>query len=1334
MTTRILSNDEYKIIQALTDLVNQSQNEKMMGARDFAKDVSKFKLELILLLNAAIPGHYSANLQATLGALKIWVETPKKYAELATIEAENGVGKLDTKNGTVIQYKCNRFVGDVFVKSGVADGYGYYGVGSAYNYPTYGNPAKVIYPVGANLLASKKYIPNMEIVNSTINGKMGDIIAFPVPSENDTAHVGIYLGNNIYISARLNHNNTAYGNQVSDGVEITRVPWGRYTGELKPVFRRFNDRRKQPPVIAPAVTISSVDTSEITFSTSYTLSNRSEFQLQDVPDIFGNPSSATELVTGVFQLQEDIRLQYSNDSFIQALESSPSQYSFSSKETVSEILDAYEAYDYTAAERSQIATNLSYFKTGFASLVDEELNSLGFTTAKGEAEYLRSKFTAAGIPITDQTTIDLIITGLDPSRFTPAQKTAITTALSTTPAPTAQQQNDWDIVQSMLGEVAQYLKNVPGTQGIIQALETTGQGVNLLQGLTGVVQNNPQTADKLRLALEYFAQQPGTLGDIGKGASLATAVYTVAQTSYNRLATGQELDSAQIAQTIGRVQSIGALDPQTASLLLRINNAATGIAAISRDLSAGQDFKAYQDLKTVAGAIFQGDDLIKVNGYLATFEQTYRTIQNTYNGLNDSGDLLSAGLSLLTDSTLFSLKDSMPGVSAVSSTYQVINNTIAAFNGESGAAEKAIASALKDPAIKQLIGTEGVNLVTSSNAIYNTIRDFTNWTQGLTGAGNALLNDVNGLAALNVFDKSTMGAIATATYGYKAVQSLVNATTTSSSVVRSTELASISAAAKGLAALRLFDAGTTATINTISNSADAVRLGLDFAKLPTFAGGVSLATSLSALLGIQDPLVNFSLNLANIALAPTPVGVIVFLYNFITNIFNSGVRYQTTLLQSRIDADGNGIAIDSAAIVDRYWSDWIGGHGHDWSKITYDVTHPDARLLNNVRYSIAVTTHVEWYSANDESYPIDVPDPSSYQLKIDANYKPIDPDTAPATGQISVTISPADASKYIAALGGSSGTISGTNTTQLKSIQPHLDAMTVTFSQGENNAWYYTYADINGDGAPDLVAVNLTSSGLKLPGDGTVKITLLDFDRNPLDTVYGHNSNNSDANLVEATRIIATKTPSTKVLLTRLIITNYWASHPENWGTGNDPMSIYRYLSQTDKLDTIVRDVQLRLQLKDNGANITAIVAQIQQLEASLGIVFNADAYRAANPQFATFDDLRVAESYIATGNSEGRLLNLDGLKLARYSSSSIDFSTAYVGNILTLQTLKYIASNPQYIKDYGSSIAKDGLNASQPGRSEDLLLLSEWHLYRRADINSIRVTKAKSFRRIRNC
>jgi hypothetical protein len=48
-------------------------------------------------------------------------------------------------------------------------------------------------------------------------------------------------------------------------------------------------------------------------------------------------------------------------------------------------------------------------------------------------------------------------------------------------------------------------------------------------------------------------------------------------------------------------------------------------------------------------------------------------------------------------------------------TYQVINNTIAAFNGESGAAEKAIATALKDPTIKQLIGTEGVNLVTSSN-------------------------------------------------------------------------------------------------------------------------------------------------------------------------------------------------------------------------------------------------------------------------------------------------------------------------------------------------------------------------------------------------------------------------------------------------------------------------------------------------------------------------------------------------------------------------------------------------------------------------------------------
>jgi hypothetical protein len=163
-------------------------------------------------------------------------------------------------------------------------------------------------------------------------------------------------------------------------------------------------------------------------------------------------------VDGVFLIEEEsLSGNQISAEFTQSLQSLSLQSEFSSKETVSEILDAYEAYDYTAAERSQIATNLSYFKTGFAALVDEELNSLGFTTAKGEAEYLRSKFTAAGIPITDQTTIDLIIAGLDPNRFTPAQKTAITTALSTTPAPTAQQQNDWDIVQSMLGEVAQYL-------------------------------------------------------------------------------------------------------------------------------------------------------------------------------------------------------------------------------------------------------------------------------------------------------------------------------------------------------------------------------------------------------------------------------------------------------------------------------------------------------------------------------------------------------------------------------------------------------------------------------------------------------------------------------------------------------------------------------------------------------------------------------------------------------------------------------------------------------------------------------------------------------------
>jgi NlpC/P60 family len=163
-----------------------------------------------------------------LRALEIWTNAPSRYAKSAALYGNESVIALKPDT-----FKCNRFVLDVFTESGAARGYSHEG-SEPFAYPTAGSNPFSHYLVSANTLYDRHSVSNMSSIDPR-KAKIGDIIAFPSRDEenpNISAHVGIYLGNGLYISA---HETTSrFGRQVSDGVEISSVPWGN-----SPRFKRF---------------------------------------------------------------------------------------------------------------------------------------------------------------------------------------------------------------------------------------------------------------------------------------------------------------------------------------------------------------------------------------------------------------------------------------------------------------------------------------------------------------------------------------------------------------------------------------------------------------------------------------------------------------------------------------------------------------------------------------------------------------------------------------------------------------------------------------------------------------------------------------------------------------------------------------------------------------------------------------------------------------------------------------------------------------------------------------------------------------------------------------
>jgi cell wall-associated NlpC family hydrolase len=232
MPQRYLNQKESEIYRALINLAQKALDENKPGATRFSQGIIEVASNLAEQIINANPGKYSPNLKATLQALEIWLKRPADYAYTAFIGARGLVVGLDpTDDGEKTgDFKCNRFVGDVFVDSGAAIAYSHSGSGG-HRYPTSGGNIYRQYPVSANNIYDKEYVPNMDVVNPRV-AKMGDIIAFPASAPGESAHVGIYLGKNFYISAHATK--SRYGGQVADGVEISEVKWSQ-----NPRFKRF---------------------------------------------------------------------------------------------------------------------------------------------------------------------------------------------------------------------------------------------------------------------------------------------------------------------------------------------------------------------------------------------------------------------------------------------------------------------------------------------------------------------------------------------------------------------------------------------------------------------------------------------------------------------------------------------------------------------------------------------------------------------------------------------------------------------------------------------------------------------------------------------------------------------------------------------------------------------------------------------------------------------------------------------------------------------------------------------------------------------------------------
>jgi NlpC/P60 family len=196
--------------ESLRRLANETSQSKDPNQKNFAKNL-KVVEQSVARVESIPRGQRTAGQQMALQALQTWSGNPNAFATTTTRPGRFGMGELSATDSNGSDLKCNRFVAEMAGEAG-------------FNFPVDGLNPFNRYARGADGIYNKG-IENSQQVNAK-NAKIGDVISFE-------GHVGIYLGNGLYVSARSS--NDYYGSQTNNGVQVTKVPW-----EQNPKVYRLN--------------------------------------------------------------------------------------------------------------------------------------------------------------------------------------------------------------------------------------------------------------------------------------------------------------------------------------------------------------------------------------------------------------------------------------------------------------------------------------------------------------------------------------------------------------------------------------------------------------------------------------------------------------------------------------------------------------------------------------------------------------------------------------------------------------------------------------------------------------------------------------------------------------------------------------------------------------------------------------------------------------------------------------------------------------------------------------------------------------------------------------
>jgi NlpC/P60 family len=200
-------------VYTLRDFANRNANDPKFYANiNAAAD----QLERRIVSSPKAYGRYPqypTDVKLVQQALSQYQSNPGKYAKAAYIPSENGYKPLDPNDSSGPDWKCNRFVADMVIAAG--GDYPVHRYGDYRDMDPRGN-----LPATAEEVYANGNLKGMRSIDAK-EARVGDIISFP-------GHIGIYLGNGVYVSAK------------EGGVEITKVPW-----DQSPRFRRVEERVNQ---------------------------------------------------------------------------------------------------------------------------------------------------------------------------------------------------------------------------------------------------------------------------------------------------------------------------------------------------------------------------------------------------------------------------------------------------------------------------------------------------------------------------------------------------------------------------------------------------------------------------------------------------------------------------------------------------------------------------------------------------------------------------------------------------------------------------------------------------------------------------------------------------------------------------------------------------------------------------------------------------------------------------------------------------------------------------------------------------------------------------------